>query len=178
MPLTTAVADYIFDQTLGCRYGTTTAGAAYGFMDIVGEGQSGGPDPVPPQTVLSWIQDPNQPEFEPRWDNRLWNTCGKIVDLSPAGTVLLVTKAAPSAERYLFLSDAARGDRYSFRKCSRLQPDSAIVATIPYGDGVAAVEQEDIVATTSDATIDIKTVQKLYDAINLALKKLAGEKSV
>lgn len=176
MPLTTAEANYIFEHTLGCRYGTTTVGAAYGFMDIVGEGADGGPVNVPAQTVLSWITNPNQPQFEPRWDDRLWNTCGLIVAFSPAGTVLLVSKAAPTAERYLFDNPAARGDRYSFRKCNRLPPDAQILATIQYGQGVAAPEQEALVAASPVAAVDIKTVQKLYDTIFVTLKKLAGGK--
>ena len=176
MPITTAQAHFIFERKLGCRYGTTTAGAAYGFLDIVGGGQSGGPVNPLPAVMMQWIQTPDATDFEPRWDNRLWNTCGVIVGFSAAGNVMLVTQAAPVAERYRFSAPSARGDGFSFRKCNRLPDGSAILATIPYGNArhTPAPEREDYPHLPADAAIDDKVVAKLYAAVSTAIAKLAG----
>lgn len=173
MPLTQGEARFIFEHTLGCRFGTTTQGAAYAFMDLTGEGQDGQEPPPSQQTVLRWLQNPNALEFEPRWDNRLWNTCGVIVSLSAAGTVILVSKAAPTAERYRFASDLARGDGYSFRKCNRLPPDSEILAIIPYGQGEIAAEREDMAPSPGGLDVTSTQVKELYDAVMVAIGKLA-----
>ncbi|NHB98837.1 hypothetical protein [Photorhabdus stackebrandtii] len=173
MPLTSAEAQYIFDNTLGCRYGTTTGGAGYTFMDIEGEGKSGGRLTPPLPVVLDWIRNPNLPAFEPRWHNRLWNSCGVIVGWSTAGTVLLVTNAPAStpAERYRFNNnEAARGDKYSFFKCNSLAPNSTIVATISYGQRKGESEDREIASPVDD----IVPVEQLYNAILAELKKLAG----
>ncbi|WP_267394803.1 MULTISPECIES: hypothetical protein [unclassified Sphingomonas] len=173
MPLTPAEASYIFNNNLGLRYGTTTVGAAYGFMDILGDGEDGG-DKIPPiREVMSWLTNPNQPRFEPRWHDRLWNSCGLIVALSAAGTVILVSQAAPTAERYRFDNPAARGDTYSFRKCNRLAPDAQIMARIDYGVGDALPEAEHMPMPDDTAAVDLKTVEQLFDAILATLKKLA-----
>ena len=42
MPLTPAEANFIAIHKLGCRYGHTIGGAAYGFIDILGDGRDGG----------------------------------------------------------------------------------------------------------------------------------------
>ncbi|PQQ41998.1 hypothetical protein CE143_05415 [Photorhabdus luminescens] len=174
MSLTRIEAQYIYNNNLGCRYGTTTGGAAYAFMDIEGEGKDGGSMIPPNSVVMSWLRDPGQPAYEPRWHNRLWNSCGLIVTLSAAGTVLLVTKAPPTAERYLFDNEAARGDHYTFRKCNRLSPDSKTVATIHYGGGKREPEDGKIASPVDAALVDTATVGKLYNAILAELKKLAG----
>ncbi len=174
MSLTRAEAQYISNNNLGCRYGTTTGGAAYAFMDIQGEGQNGGALIPSTQTLLEWLRNPDQPAFEPRWHNRLWNSCGVIVGLSASGTVLLVTKAPPTAERYLFNNEAARGDKYTFRKCNRLAPDSTTVATISYGQRKGEPEDREIASPVDAALINIVTVEQLYNAILAELKKLAG----
>lgn len=175
MPLTRQQATFIFNQNVGCRYGTDTNGAAYGFMDIEGAGQDGHDPPPSPSTIMAWLRDPNAVQFQPRWDDRLWNTCGVIVSMSPAGTVLLVSKAAPTAERYLFADGLARGDRYSFRKCNRLPPDAQILATIPYGAAMDAVGTEaDAPAPTDAAAVTAGQVQDLFDKIMTNLAKLAG----
>ncbi|MCW7549815.1 hypothetical protein OO184_18220 [Photorhabdus sp. APURE] len=176
MPLTHIEAKYISDNNLGCRYGTTTGGAAYAFMDIEGEGKNGGALIPPTSVILGWLRDPNQPAYEPRWHNRLWNSCGLIVSLSAAGTVLLVTKAPPTAERYLFDNEAARGDHYTFRKCNRISPDSKIVATIHYGGRKGELEDGEIASPVNAALVNIATVEQLYNAILAELKKLAGNK--
>jgi hypothetical protein len=169
MPLTQQEASYIFDQTVGCRYGTTIDGAAYGFMDIVGAGQDGDgshQDPTP-QQVLAWLQNPQAPEFQPRWDQRLYNTCG----LSPAGTVLLVSKAQPTAERYHV--QGGLGDGYTFRKVNRLPPDAQILATIHYGAGDAVPESEDA-GSGPAADVAEGEVDELVGAVMQELGKLAG----
>ena len=173
MPLTQAEAQYIFNNTLGCRYGTTTAGAAYAFMDIVGAGQDGNDPPPPVATVLQWLQNPQAPAFQPRWDARLWNTCGVIIGLSAAGTVILVSQASPTAERYLFGSPLAQGDGYSFRKNNRLPSNSQILATINYGLGDPAPEEEDPQPPTDTSNVTSEQVQDLYNKIMAALAKLA-----
>ncbi|WP_308815247.1 hypothetical protein [Sphingomonas sp. GV3] len=175
MPLTPQEALFIFNHTLGCRYGTTIDGAAYGFMDIVGAGADGGDRIVPLPTLRAWLTDPSQPQFEPRWHNRLWNTCGMIVGLSPAGNVMLVTKASPTAERYHFNSPLARGDGYSFRKCNRLPPNAAILANIAYGVGASVPEAEDITAIDNFDGVDARTVKYLYDTILATIKKLTDK---
>ena len=170
MPLTPAEANFIAIHKLGCRYGHTIGGAAYGFIDILGDGRDGGN--VTPMDIFRWTVNPDQPAYEPRWHDRLWNTCGTIVGLSGAGNVMLVTLASPTAERYLFPSPAARGDGYSFRKCNRLPPNAQILANIPYGAGHAAPEQADIVAVANGADVDLKTVEQLYDSILVGIKTL------
>jgi hypothetical protein len=172
--VTQAVAQAIFDQNIGCRYGTTINGAAYGFMDIAGADEDGGSIIPPMQTVIAWLQNPNAPAFEPRWDNRLWNTCGVIVSLSPAGTVLLVSEATPTAERYKFHSDLGRGDYYSFRKCNLLPPNSAILATIQYGDGQDATANENFGPPPSTTDPTKEDVAALYEKITVALGKIAA----
>lgn len=96
-----------------------------------------------------------------------------IVSLSAAGTVILVTRAAPTAERYLFGSDLARGDGYSFRKTNRLPPNADIVATIQYGNGEAALETEDIRLAPPGPEVTDTLVKELYDKISITLAKLA-----
>jgi hypothetical protein len=173
MPLTHAEARFIFDNDLGCRYGVTIDGAAYGFMDIVGHGQDGH-DPGPTmQEVMRWLSNPNSHEFQPRWDDRLWNTCGVIVSLSPAGTVILVSRAVPTAERYLFADPLHRGDGYSFRKNNRLPPNAQILATIPYGEGHAAAEREDIGPMPENVQVSKEQVEELCGKVQVALAKLA-----
>ena len=173
MPLTQAQAQYIFDNTLGCRYGTTTAGAAYAFMDIVGGGQDGNDPPPPAATVVQWLQNPNAPAFQPRWDQRLWNTCGVIIAWSAAGTVMLVSQAGPTAERYPFNSPLAQGDGYSFRKNNRLPPNSQILATINYGQGVPAPEEEDLQSPEDTSNVTGPQIQDLVNKIVAVLAKLA-----
>jgi len=172
MPLTVAEALFIFNNNVGCRYGTTTTGAAYGFLDIVGAGQDGdgaGQDPTPAQ-MLAWLQDPQAAAFQPRWDQRLYNTCRAIVGLSAAGTVLLVSQARPTAERYHV--EGGLGDGYTFRKTNALPPDAQILATIQYGEGAAAAETED--AGFGQAPIKAgDDVETLVAAIMQSLGKLA-----
>lgn len=170
MPLTPAEADFIDTHKLGCRYGQTIDGAAYAFLDIVGTGRDEG-QATPMQRFL-WTMNPNQAPYEPRWDDRLWNSCGTILGLSAAGNVMLVTQASPSAERYLFPSPVARGDGYSFRKCNRLPPHAEILANIPYGAGIALPEQADIVAVADGADVDGNGVERLYDAILSGIRTL------
>lgn len=166
-------AEAIFNRDIGCRFGTTTEGAAYAFMDIVGSGEDGHDPPPPMEVVLRWLRDPEAPEFEPRWHDRLWNTCGVIVSLSAAGTVLLVSRAAPTAERYRFHGDLSRGDGYSFRKCNRLPPDSGILATILYGEGRAETVREAFGPPPTMLEVSEKEVKDLFDKIKAALAKLA-----
>lgn len=169
-----AEAKVIFDHDMGCRYGTTTEGAAYAFMDIVG-GVEDGHDPIPPtEVILRWLRNPEAPEFEPRWDNRLWNTCGVIVSLMPAGTVLLVSKAAPTAERYRFGSTLSRGDGYSFRKCNRLPQDSQILATIQYGESRVATLPETLGPPPTVLGVSEEQVKELFAKIKAELAKLAS----
>ncbi len=168
-----AEAKFIFDNEVGCRYGTTTAGAAYGFLDIVGAGQDGhgsDQDPTPAQ-ILAWLRDPQADEFQPRWDQRLSNTCRAIVGLSAAGTVILVSRALPTAERYHV--EGGLGDGYTFRKVNRLPPDARILATIQYGDGDAAPETEDAGFGPAPSTAG-DDIEKLIEAIMQALGKLAA----
>lgn len=127
MAITPQIAKYVFDHTVGCRYGTDTRGAAYGFLDIDGGGSSSGSTMPDSRTLLAWLKNPSG-----RWDDRLLNTCGVIVSLAPAGTVLVVSDAAPTAERYLFGAPCALGDGYSFRKANRLSPSARILGTVTY----------------------------------------------
>jgi hypothetical protein len=173
LAITANIAQFIFNNNVGCRYGTTTQGAAYGFMDIVGGGEDGGPILVPPATIIRWLSTPDAAEFEPRWDERLWNTCGIIVGLSSAGTILLVSEAAPTAERYRLHGEIARGDKYSFRKCNLLPPNAAILATITYGTGQCAAPREALGPPPSTTDPDPAEVEAVYDEIMAALKKLA-----
>lgn len=174
MPLTTAQANYIWTNSVGCRYGITTIGAAYAFMDIVGQGQDGN-DPLPGNNVIiPWLQNPNAAQFEPRWHDRLWNTCAIIVSFSPAGNVMLVSGAAGSAERYLFDdNNLNRGDGYSFRKCNSLPPGASILANITYGMGTPAPEQGELPAYKDGVNVTDDQVQELYGKIEAMLVTLA-----
>jgi len=172
MPLTSSEANFVSTHKLGCRYGHTIDGAAYGFLDILGAGRNGGN--VGPMDILSWTQNPNQLQFEPRWDDRLWNTCGTIIGLSDAGNVMLVTLASPTAERYFFGAPSARSDGYSFRKCNRLPPNAAILANIAYGAGNGLPEQEDIAAVDDLTDVDMQVVEQLHTAILATIKKLVN----
>jgi hypothetical protein len=149
MPLTRKEASYIAMNAVGCRFGTNTNGAAYGFTDLVGEGKDGGKTTM--TEIKAFLLNPD--EFQPRWDNRLWNTCGVILGLADSGTVLLLGRAPPTAERYNFLDTQARGDGWSFRKCNQVA-NADILASVDYGHGM--------------------TVQDLFDALIGNIRRLAG----
>jgi hypothetical protein len=172
MPLTQQEAVFIMHNALGCRVGTTIDGAAYSFSDIVGNGE----EMVQPTTeqTIAFCQNPNSPQFQPRWDDRLWNTCGVIIGLSTRGTVLLVTLAYPTGERYRFNSAAARGDRYSFRKTNRLPPDSQVLASIPYDFGGGELRRESLLpdGETAAAPVTRDQVKALYDAVTTTLGRV------
>ena len=129
MPLTPAIATLIINEKLGCRYGETAENAAYCFDDIVGEGDRAG---IPtPMQMLQFMQDPQAAAFQPRWDQRLWNTCCCIASLGQTGgPVILVTKASGAGERYRCTGGFAQGDGFSFGKCGKLQPDAQILARV------------------------------------------------
>jgi len=164
MALTPAQANYIFVNRLGCRYDDPNSREGYGFSDIEGAGENGG-TPTPPMEVLrDWLLNPNQPAFEPRWHNRLWNTCGHIIAFHPAGNVLLVTQVNASYERRPFLYPIARGDGYTFRQDHQIPAASVTVATIPYGGNL-----------TQEAGVSQVAVEELFNKIAEELKKLAAK---
>lgn len=162
MPLTQAQALYISRVRLGCRYDAPNNRVGYAFLDIEGDGENGGVQPPPWE---NWLQNPNQPAYEPRWHDRLWNTCGHIIAFNPVGNVLLITKVQPVNERRHFDYPPARGDGYTFRRQHLVAVNSETVATIPFGGNV---EQE--VGVTQQA------VEQLYNAVLEQLKKLAADK--
>ena len=170
--LSTNEAIFIANNSLGCRAGVDPVNAAYGFMDIVGEGQDGTDPQAPPHTILMWQKNPSAEEFHPRWDFRLWNTCGVIVKHKSAGTVLLVTKATPSAERYRFGVYPERGDGFSFRKANALS-GSKKLATIHYGQAGPTMGDEGLGPGPTDFEISEEQVQELFDKIRMAIAQVA-----
>jgi hypothetical protein len=138
LPLTTQMARYIEDIELGCRAGDTAERAAYGLEDIF-KGPIEKVDPATrAKTLIKWTMNPDDPQFTPLWDNRLWNTCHLIAELKSqgSGTVLLVSRAAPNAERYQYTGNDSRGDGYTFAKKNSLPSNSEVLATVDsYTDG-------------------------------------------
>lgn len=128
----------IVKQYLGCRVGNDIDGAAYCLSDIGGSGKYEKPDTIDwPMELHKWMSNPEN--FGPQWTDRLWNTCAFIVNSARAGTILVVTNAIPTGERYLNTVDA-RGDGYTFAKSNRLPSNSDIVNRIPYKDGDGPAE--------------------------------------
>lgn len=162
MPLTPAQANSIFTNRLGCRYDDPNNRVGYGFLDIEGYGENGGSITPPMDVIVQWLQNPNHADFEPRWHDRLWNTCGHIIAFHPAGNVLLVTNLNPVYERRPLLYPIARGDSYTFRQDHLVSPASLTVATIPYGGNLA-----------QGVGVSKESVEQLFNTILETLKKLA-----
>lgn len=126
---TQAMAKAINENNIGCRVGTNIQGAAYALSDICAEGTR--------PSIIECIKRRNKwaskPQcYEPLWSNRLWNTCAFILSLAPAGgTILIVTRAAPTAERYKN-SWNPYDDGYTFAKANKLPQNSETIATFTF----------------------------------------------
>lgn len=128
MSITPVQAQAVLDGSLGLRSGLEPKHAAYGMNDIFGEGQ--GPPAIPKAVqIATWLQTPAA--YDDRWRQRLENTVKYIQSLAAeGGTILVLTGASASAERY-HVANGMR-DGFTFAKCPRVQRDSATIATITF----------------------------------------------
>lgn len=163
MPLTSAQANYILRNKLGCCFNFPNERIAYGFGDIEGDGEHGGTVPPQADVIIAWAQNPNQPPFEPRWHDRLWNTCGFIIAMNGSGVLSLVTQATAVFERRHFDDPLARGDQFTFRRHHALPGNSVAVGAIPF-----VVDQG-----TRLGNVNRANLVQLYDAVLNELQRLA-----
>lgn len=137
VPPTKEMAQYIEECEIGCRYGTDLNGAGYGLTDVDGNDFTSNRWAA---CVIRWTEDPATTEFEPLWTNRLWNTCGFIRQSNASGTILIIARALPSAERYSYDGVDYRGSGETFAKKGSVQ-NSQIVTRFTYSntDDAAAI---------------------------------------
>lgn len=120
---------------IGLRCSADTEGAAYAMSDLGDDLNRAGNG----LNRLRFIMVPVRgEEWEREWAERYYNSMWKIKDLRSAGSLLLVSKASPTAERYN--APGGKGSCMTFRKCNRLPPDSAILAQLDYGAGTSVTD--------------------------------------
>jgi hypothetical protein len=151
---TKATATHISTMEIAVRVGDSPKGACYALTDVTGNGGDFGDAMANFKVVLQWAADPNKVS-NPKWVNRLWNTCAAMHILSEGkGTVWFFHHVLPSAERY-HVKREAEGDAYTFSK-------------------VGAVTQEKVLKEAKPIDMTGMSIQELYNAVFDELARLAG----
>lgn len=113
-------AKFVADNEIAVRVGASAEGACYALTDLTGGRDFDSSDLRGWIKALgAWTQDPTAAPGDPRWGDRLWNSCVMMHKHSGGkGTVHFIIGAAPKSDRYLVQKDAA-GDGLTFAKNNR-----------------------------------------------------------
>lgn len=139
-------------EKIGIRFGADVQGAAYAMSDLGDEF----PDRTSSEMMarIRFITNPVRGgDWERGWAQRYYNSVLMIKLLAPRGRLLVVSQAAPTAERYR-PGQNPLGAGYTFRKCNRLAHDSAILAQRDYDDNDTVTDLMEWITSVIDGRPD------------------------
>jgi hypothetical protein len=151
---TATTARFVEANEVAIRVGASAEGACYALTDLTGGHDFDSHDLKGwVKALTDWVADPSAQPGNPRWVDRLWNSCAVMHDLSGGtGTIHFIRHATPKSDRYRVRHDAA-GDGLTFAKSNHA------TETLP--------EARPINMTGHN-------VQWLYDEVFKELRRLAG----
>ena len=149
----TTTAEFIAENKVGIRVGTSPQGACYSLTDLLGNGKNDiGNHMQQAAAIRQWAANPSNASYDPKWSTRLWNTCTMMKNSADSGDkIWFLKQALPTGERYNVGFD--QNPQYTFTKNNNARQALQGAQTIQvYG----------------------REVQEIYDDVRGELTRLAG----